>query len=125
MNVLDSSGWLEIFADGPNADTFAEVAKASEELLVPVVNLYEVFKKVLLDRGESAALEAVAVMLEGRVVDLDEGLALSAAKLSAELHLPMADSMILAAARAHDATLWTQDQDFEGIEDVRYIPKTP
>jgi toxin FitB len=125
VNVLDSSGWLEIFADGPNADTFAEVAKASDELLVPVVNLYEVFKKVLLDRGESAALEAVAVMLGGRVVDLDEGLALSAAKLSAELHLTMADSMILAAARAHGAILWTQDQDFEGIEDVRYIPRAP
>lgn len=123
MNIVDSSGWLEILAEGPNAEAFADVARETEALVVPTVILYEVFKKVLLERGESDALEAVAVLLEGRVVDLDEGLALASAKLSAELQLPMADSMILAVARAHGATLWTQDQDFEGIEGVRYLPK--
>lgn len=123
MNIVDSSGWLEYFADGPNADFFAGAIEAVSELVVPTISLYEVFKRVLQQRGEGDALQAVAVMVQGQVVELTTDLALNAAKLSAELNLPMADSVILATAKAVGATLWTQDRDFKGIEGVRYIEK--
>lgn len=123
MNVVDSSGWLEYFADGPNADFFAPAIEAVTDLVVPTLSLYEVFKRVLQQRGEGDALQAVAIMIQGQVIDLDMDLALSAAKVSTELKLPMADSVMLAMARAHDATLWTQDVDFENILGVQYITK--
>ena len=123
MNVVDSSGWLEYFADGSNADFFASAIESVSELVVPSISIYEVFKKVLQERGESEGFQAVATMQQGRVVDLDATLALRAAKISAELKLPMADSVMLATAQVHEATLWTQDADFEGIEGVEYIEK--
>ena len=123
MNVVDSNGWLEYFADGPNADFFAPAIEAVTDLVVPTLSLYEVFKRVLQQRGEGDALQAVAIMIQGQVIDLDMDLALSAAKLSTELKLPMADSVMLATARAHEATLWTQDMDFEDISGVQYIAK--
>jgi predicted nucleic acid-binding protein len=64
-------------------------------------------------------------MTRGQVVDLDSRLALSAAKLSVDLGLPMADSVMLTTARAHEATLWKQDADFEGVEGVEYVAKKP
>ncbi len=124
MNVVDSSGWLEYFADGPNASFFAPPVEDLELLVVPTISLYEVFKRVLQQTDESAALQAVAVMRQGRVVDLTQVLALKAATISAQLGLPMADSIILATARAHEATVWTQDADFENLEGVRYTPKS-
>ena len=123
MNVVDSSGWLEYFADGSNADFFAPAIESVSELVVPSISIYEVFKKVLQERGESEGFQAVATMQQGRVVDLDATLALRAAKISAELKLPMADGVMLATAQVHEATLWTQDADFEGIEGVEYIEK--
>lgn len=123
MNVVDSSGWLEYFADGPNADDFTGPITDKANLIVPVITLYEVFKRSLQQRGEQAARVCVAAMQEGRVVDIDVNLALSAAKLSFDLKLPMADSLILATARLHGATLWTQDDDFASMPGVRYIPK--
>ena len=125
MNVVDSSGWLEYFADGPNADFFAGPIQNLAELVVPTLSLYEVFRRVFQQRGEGDALQAMAVMLQGRVVDLDADLALSAARVSVEVGLPMADSIMLATAQAHSAVLWTQDRDFDGIEGVRYIEKRP
>ncbi len=124
MNVVDSSGWLEYFTDGSNADFFAPVIENTRELIVPCISLYEVFKRVLQQRNEDAALEAIAVMSQGQVVDLDMSLALSAARTSLELKLPMADSIILVTARSRDAIVWTQDEDFFGIEGVRYIRKS-
>ena len=123
MNVVDSSGWLEYFADGPNADFFAPAIEQARDLIVPTLSLYEVFKRVLQQKGESQALQAIAVMHQGVVVDLDASLALNAAQTSVELCLPMADSIMLATARAYGATLWTQDADFASIEGVRYIRK--
>lgn len=123
MNIVDSSGWLEYFADGPNADAFAPAIEATAELIVPVITLYEVFKRILQQRGEDAALQAVAAMQQGQVSELDATLALHAARRSAELKLPMADSLILATAEMREATLWTQDIDFAGVAGVRYIPK--
>jgi predicted nucleic acid-binding protein len=121
VNVVDSSGWLEYFAAGPNADFFAAAVEAVEELVVPTVSLYEVFKRVMVQRGEGDALQAVALMQQGLVAELTSPIALEAARTSAQLGLPMADSIILVTARTHQATLWTQDSDFEGVENVRYI----
>lgn len=123
MNVVDSSAWLEFFAGGPNASRFALPIAASASLLVPSLSIYEVFKRVLQQRSDDDALQAVAVMEQGRVVDLDRAIALSAARISIDHELPMADSVMLATARKFRATLWTQDADFQGIDGVRYFPK--
>ena len=123
MNVVDSSGWLEYFADAPNAEHFATPILDTEHLLVPAISILEVFKRVCQQRDENAALAAVALMHQGTVVDLDGELALAAAKLGIDHKLPLADSVILASARRYDATLWTQVSDFQGLEGVRYFAK--
>ena len=120
MNVIDSSAWLEYFGDGPNAGEFAHPIAESERLIVPAVTLFEVFKRIRLQRDLDAALYAVAQMQRGRVIDLDAHLAVAAAELSAESGLPMAGSVVLATARREEAVLWTQDRDFEGMEGVEY-----
>jgi toxin FitB len=108
MNVVDSSGWLEYADDGPNARAFEPPIVDVARLLVPAISLYEVFKKALRDRGEEPALALAAQMRQGTVVvDLDGDLVPEAARLGVELKLPLADSVILATARAHAATLWT------------------
>lgn len=120
MNVVDSSGWLEYLAEGPNADFFAKPLSKVEQLVVPVISIYEVFMRVLQQRDEGAALEAAALMQQGNVIELDSSLSMSAAAISVEYKLPMADSIILAATWEHEATLWTQDSDFEGLRAVKY-----
>ena len=123
MNVVDSSGWLEYFADGSNAGFFSMPIEAIDELVVPTISIYEVFKRVLQQRDETAALQAIAFMQSGDLVDLTRDTALHAARLSMDLRFPMEDSIMLATAREWDAVLWTQDADFEGIEGVKYQPK--
>jgi predicted nucleic acid-binding protein len=123
MNVVDSSGWLEYFADGPNADFFAGAIEDPSQLVVPSISIYEVFKRVIQQRSEADALQTIAAMMQGELADLDALLALKAAKLSIDLALPMADSVMLATARAHNATLWTQDADFRGVSGVQYVEK--
>jgi predicted nucleic acid-binding protein len=123
VNVVDSSGWLEYFAAGPNAEFFADAIEATDQLVVPTVSIYEVFKRIHQQRGENDALMAVALMQQGEVVDLSAHLALEAARTSASLDIPMADSIILASARSSEAVLWTQDADFAGMEGVRYVAK--
>ena len=122
MNVVDSCAWLEYFAAGPNAAFFGRAIEATGELVVPTLSLYEVFKRILQQRSEGDALTAVALMQQGTVVELEARLALNAARVSMDLKLPMADSVMLATARAYEATLWTQDEHFEGLPDVRYRP---
>jgi len=123
MNLVDSSGWLEYFADGRNAKFFAPAIEDTENLIVSAVNIYEVFKIILQQRGEDAALQAAALMHHANVVDISSPIAMDAARLSAELKLPMADSLVYATARACDATLWTQDSDFNGLPNVKYTKK--
>ena len=120
MNIVDSSGWLEYFAEGGNAEFFAPAIEDTKNLLVPVICMYEVFKKLLQQSGLNEAQIHVSDMKQGKIVEIDESLALSAAKLSAELKLPMADSLILATARANNATLWTQDEHFKDLDGVKY-----
>jgi predicted nucleic acid-binding protein len=123
MNVVDSSAWLEYFAGGPNAEYFAKAIEDVGNLLVPSITIYEVFKKVLLERGEESALQVVAQMKTGHLVELEEDLAIDAARLSVAHKVPMADSIILATARSHDAWVWTQDDDFKGLSKVNYRSK--
>ena len=123
MNVVDSSAWLEYFAGGPNAAFFAPAIEDLDHLVVPSLTIFEVFKRVLQQRDETAALRATAAMHQGTVVDLDSTLAINAARLSQDFKLPLADSIILATARAQNATLWTQDADFEGMDAVEYRRK--
>jgi predicted nucleic acid-binding protein len=123
MNVVDSSGWLEFFGKGTNYAFFLEPILATEELLVPTVCLYEVFKVVAAQRDEDSAQAALAQMLEGLAVDIDTRLAISAARIAVEAKLPMADSLIWATAQAYSATLWTQDRHFKDLPDVKYIEK--
>jgi predicted nucleic acid-binding protein len=120
MNVVDSSAWIEYFTDGPNADQFSGAIEGPDGLLVPSLTLYEVFKRILQVADETAALEAASVMLQGEVVELSATLALDAARLSVSSGLALADSVILATARARQATLWTQDAHFEGLPDVEF-----
>ena len=123
MNVVDSSAWLEYFADGPNAGVFAKPIEATRSLVVPALSLYEVFKRVSQQLDEDEALRAIAVMEQGTVVDLDRATALEAARLAIVHRLAMADSVMLATAQRHRATLWTQDADFDGLQGARYIAR--
>lgn len=123
MNVVDSSGWLEYFAKAANAAFFRPAIHDTERLLVPTICIYEVYKRIAAQRDEEEALAAVAWMTAGKVVDLTQQIALLAADLALEHHLSMANSIILATARAYEATLWTQDAHFKGLEGVRYVEK--
>ena len=123
MNVVDSSAWLEYFADGPNAAVFAKPIESAGSLLVPSISLFEVFKRVTQQRDEDDALRAVAIMEHGRVIDLDRATALEAARLSIQHKIAMADSIMLATAQRNRATLWTQDADFDGLPAVRYYAR--
>jgi toxin FitB len=123
MNVVDSSGWLEYFAGSDNAAFFASAIEDTSQLLVPTISLYEVFKRLIQQIGISAAQTSLADMVAARVVDLNDSLSLSAAQISIDLKLPMADSIILATAREYGATLWTQDEHFKDIEGVKYIER--
>jgi predicted nucleic acid-binding protein len=92
MNVVDSSAWLEYFAAGPNASYFAEAIENTAELIVPTMSIYEVFKRILQQRSENEALQVVAVMQQGKISEMDSAVALSAARISIDHQLPMADS---------------------------------
>jgi predicted nucleic acid-binding protein len=123
MNVVDSSGWIEYFIEGENAKFFIPSIRDLDRLIVPTICIYEVFKRLLAEGDEESALLAVGLMSHGREVELDRNIAIDAAQISRELKLAMADSIILATARAHDAILWTQDTHFNDIDGVRYIEK--
>jgi len=124
MNLVDSSGWLAYFADEPNAKHFLGPLSDPSILVVPTVTIYEVFKVVFRESGENEALQAVLAMQKGTLVELQASLAIDAAKLSLEHHLPMADSIILATARKFNAVLWTQDSDFKNIGNVNYFARS-
>jgi len=123
VNLVDSSGWLEYLSDGPNATFFEKPLGAPGELIVPTLCLYEVFKVVLRERGESDAIQAAALMQQSRLVELTGDVALLAARISLRNKIPMADSIIAATAAHYKAVIWTQDEDFRALEGVKYIPK--
>ena len=124
MNVVDSSGWLEYFGKGSNGEAFRVAVQDTEQLIVPTVSIYEVFKRILAQADEEEALKALGWMARGMIVDLTPEIAIHAAVLSLEHKLPMADSLILATARLYEAELWTQDEHFAGLPGVNYFQKS-
>lgn len=123
MNIVDSSGWLEYFSGGPNAEYFLPPLQDPSSLIVPTITIYEVFKVVLRETGENEALQSMAAMQKGSVVDLTDSISMDAAKLSLKHSLPMADSIILATADAYQGVIWTQDSDFTNLERVKFFQK--
>jgi predicted nucleic acid-binding protein len=123
MNLVDSSGWLEYFSDGKNAQKFAEPLENLEKLLIPTIIMYEVFKVMLRESGEQEAIIAQAYMQQGSVIELSAQLAILAARLSLEHRIPMADSIILATAQTLGAIIWTEDEHFYGLKGVKYFAK--
>lgn len=124
MNLVDSSGWLEYLVDGKNAKFFAPVIENTDELIVSVVNIYEIYKKVLLEKDESTAIQVVGLMQQARVIDVTPSIAIQAAKFSYEFRIPMADSIIYTTARMNDSIVWTQDVDFKNLDGVKYCKKS-
>lgn len=124
MNLVDSSAWLAYFSDEPNASKFKSAIEDLEALIVPTVCLHEVFKVILRERGEDDALLAVAAMQQGTVVAMDENIAIEAAVFGKDLNLALADSIIFATAARYEATIWTQDAHFKGLNRVRFYPKS-
>jgi len=122
LNLVDSSGWIEYFIDGKNTDRFAAAIEDTERLIVSTLNIYEVFKKVIAERDENTALEAVAMMEQAKVIEVTSSIAMQAAKLSCIFKIPLADSIICITARENNAVVWTQDVDFEDMEGVEYFP---
>ena len=123
MNIIDSSGWLEYFSGGPNAEHFLPPLQESSSLVVPTITIYEVFKVVLREAGENEAIQAIAAMQKGMVVELTASVAMNAAKLSMKHNIPMADSIILATTISYNCIIWTQDSDFENLQRVKFFPK--
>ena len=123
MNIVDSSGWLEYFSGGSNAEYFLSPLEDPSSLIVPTITIYEVFKVVLRESGENEALQSIAAMQKGLVVDLTASIAMNASKISLQHHLPMVDSIILATAKAYNCVIWTQDSDFENLPGVHFFPK--
>jgi predicted nucleic acid-binding protein len=121
LNLVDSSGWLEYFTDGKNAGKFAAVIENTERLMVSAINIYEVYKKVIGQRDEDAALEAVAAMQQAKVIEVTSSIAMQAAKFSHIFKIPLADSIIYITARDNNAVVWTQDADFKDMEGVKYF----
>lgn len=122
-NIIDSSAWLEYFAGTKNAAFFEVAIEDQSNLVVPTIILYEVFKKILFEANESEALEKIAHMKQGIIIDLTVKLAIDAARLSKTFKIPMADSIILATAEEHNAVIWTMDEDFRNIPNVKYFSK--
>lgn len=125
MNIVDSSGWLEYFAGGPNSANFSLPLEDASSLIVPVITIYEVFKVVLREAGEDEALQSVAAMQKGKIIDLTMNLSMSAVKISMQYNLPMADSIIFATAKKHQCDIWTQDAHFKSLPRVKYFSKIP
>ncbi len=123
MIILDSSCWLEYFLNGKHADNFASVIEKNDEIIIPAIVLHEVFKVAIRASGEDAALAAAGALQQFPIIPVDENIAMFSAKIGQQLGLAMADSMILATAQIHHATLWTQDADFKGLASVKYFDK--
>lgn len=123
MNIVDSSAWLSYFAGDGNAAVFSKPIESIADLIVSSITIAEVFKCIYRQRDEDMALEAIAHMEQGKVIPLDNGLAIDAAYYGVRQKLPLADSIIYATARKHDAVIWTQDADFKALQGVEYFPK--
>ena len=123
MIIVDSCGWLEWFTDGKLADKYKEYLAAPDNLLMPEIILYEVYKVLKREAGEEKALLAAGYMQNSPAVPLDDTLALAAADIALQEKLAMADAIIVAISRAHNCRIITSDADLKNQVNVEYIPK--
>ena len=123
MIIVDSCGWLEWFTDGKLADKYKEYLAAPDNLLMPAIILYEVYKVLKREAGEEKALLAAGYMQNSPVVPLDDTIALAAADIALQEKLAMADAIIVAISRAHNCRIITSDADLKNQVNVEYIPK--
>jgi predicted nucleic acid-binding protein len=123
MKLVDSCGWLEYLADTVNADNFADAINDFDNLIVPTICITEVFKKVLKEKGENDALIIAAMMKQGKVVNLDDNIALMSAKYGVEYNLPLVDSIVYATGKKFKAEILTQDSDFKDLSGVVFFNK--
>jgi predicted nucleic acid-binding protein len=123
VNLVDSCGWLEYFADGGNSNFFAPAVEDTENLIVPSLCIAEVFKVLLREKDADIALSATSAMRFGKIIDLDANLAIEAAKIGTTYKLSMADSIIYATAKMQNALIWTQDKHFKDLPNVKYTQK--
>lgn len=124
MNLVDSSGWLEYFTGGENADRFADIIENTEMLIVSTINIYEVYKKVISQKDEDAALEAAAIMQQAKVIEVTSSIAIQAAKFSYIFKMPLANSIIYITARENNAVIWTQDAHFKDMDGIQYFEQS-
>lgn len=124
VNVVDASGWLEYFTDGPDAAFFAQTLQEVEELVVPTITILDVFRHVYRHGDEGDALQAAAAMQQGKVVDLDTTAVLSAGRLSVRHDLSPSAGVVLAAARQHEGRVWTLEDELRSVEGVQYRPRS-
>lgn len=123
MNLVDTSGWLEYFANSKNATLFAPAIEKTEDLIVSTINIYEMYKKILIEKDEYTAILVISLMKQAKVIEVNSEIAIQAAKLSFEKKIPMADSLIYVTAKLNNAILWTQDFHFKGLQGVKYFKK--
>ena len=122
MKLVDSCGWLEFFVDGPlSSDYEKELSTKPDEILVPIIVLYEVFKFLLRTSGEETAIRCTVHMTQCRLVELDAALALESAETSIQRNLAMADAIVYATSRKFKAELITSDADLRGLEGVTFV----
>ena len=124
LRIVDTCGWLEYIADTKNSKNFEQAILDTKNLIVPSIIIYEVFKKICLDYCEDTALEVVAELKQGKVIEINETISIYAAKLSLEKKLPMADALIYATGLLYKATIYTQDNHFENLSGVKYFTKS-
>ena len=124
MILVDSSGWIEFFTNGPLADRYARHLEKAAEVIVPTIVLFEVYKKIKRERNEETALAAVATMQNTHVLPLTEELSLLAADASLQHGLAMADAIVYASAVQENAQLITSDSDLKDLPKVVYYPKS-
>jgi toxin FitB len=123
MIIVDSSGWIEYFTNGPMAGTYEKYLENLQELCTPTIVFFEIFKFIKREKGEETALIAAGQIMKTEIIALDENLALYAAEISLKHSLPMADAIIYATALHKGCTLVTSDKHFEDLRDVIFLDK--
>lgn len=123
MNIVDSSGWIEYFTDDTNAKHFTPIIENTGDLIVSVINIYEVYKKILQKTDENYALTAIALMQQAKVINVTSQVSIEAARFNIKYKMPMADSIIYVTGLLNNAIIWTQDYDFINLPNVNFIKK--
>lgn len=122
--VVDTCGWIEWLTDGILVTAFEPWLNDLEQVYVPTVIQFELYKWVKRERSEDRALEVVALTEQGNVLPLNTAISLLAADLALEHKLSFADAIIYATARYADVVLVTADDHFKDLPHVIYFDKT-